>query len=70
MTASAAGFAGVEDRAETLNAQLKGSHNYHAYLAKELASIAEMEIGQHDLTAARSFMEMAEEHAAQAGGAK
>jgi len=67
MSASAAG---VDERAETLNAQLKGANNYHAYLAMELADIAQMELGQHDLNAARSFMEMAEEHAARAGGAK
>jgi len=67
MSASAAG---VEERAEAVNAQLNGNNNYHAHLARELASIAEDEIGQHDLNAARAFMEMSEEHAAQAGGAK
>jgi len=65
-----ASAAGVEERAETINAQLKGNNNYHAHLARELSGIAEDEISQHDLNAARAFMEMAEEHAAQAGGAK
>jgi len=62
--------AGVEDRATELHAQMKGQHNYHAYLARELANVAEAELGQHDINTARSFMEMAEEHAAKAGGAK
>ncbi len=62
--------AGVEDRAAALNTQLKGNHNYHAHLARELAGVAEEELGQHDTNTARSFMEMAEKHAAQAGGTK
>ncbi len=65
-----ANAAGVSERAEALNAQLKGNHNYHASLARELADIAETEIGQRDINTARTFMEMAEEHAAKAGGAK
>jgi len=65
-----ASAAGVVDRSETLNAQLKGNNSYHASLARELADIAEIEIGQHDLNTARAFIEMAEEHAAKAGGAK
>jgi len=67
ITASAAG---VEDRAASVRAELQGNNSYHAHLARELAGIAEDEIGQHDLNAAKSFMEMAEEHASQAGGAK
>jgi len=67
MTASAAG---VEERAEAVNAQLEGNNSYHAHLARELAGIAEAELGQHDINTARSFVAMAEEHAAQAGGAK
>jgi len=62
--------AGVEERAAELHAQMKGKHDYHAYLARELASVAEEELAQHDINTARSFMEMAEEHAAKAGGAK
>jgi hypothetical protein len=65
-----ANAAGVQERADTLNAQLQGQHDYHASLAKELADIAEIEIGQHDMHAARAFIEMAEEHAAKAGGVK
>ncbi len=65
-----ANAAGVEERAEALNAQLKGNNNYHAHLARELADIAEIEIGQHDINTARAFIEIAEEHAAKAGGKK
>jgi len=65
-----ASAASVEDRAAALNAQLQGNNNYHAHLARELASFAEEEKGQHDITVARSFMEMAEKEAAKAGGEK
>jgi len=67
MSASAAG---VEARSDALNAQLKGNHNYQADLARELADIATTEKYQHDINTARSFMQMAEEHAAKAGGVK
>ncbi len=65
-----ANAASVEERAEAVRAQTQGSDNYHAYLARELASVAEAEKGQHDITVARSFIEMAEKHAAMSGGAK
>ena len=65
-----AGAASIESRTEALNAQLQGNNSYHAYLARELASVAQEELGQHDLNTARAFMKMAEEHAAQAGGSK
>jgi hypothetical protein len=67
---SAAAFESVDSRADALNEQLKGNHSYHAYLARELADIATEEKAQHDITVAQSFMDMAEEHAAQAGGSK
>jgi len=70
MTANAATFTSVEDRASAVRSELNGNNNYHAHLARELASIAEDEISQHDLNAARAFIEMSEEHAAQAGGSK
>jgi len=60
----------VEDRAEAINAQLQGNNSYHAHLAREFASIAEEEKMQHDTSVAKEFMHMAEEHAAQAGGAQ
>jgi len=65
-----ASAASIESRTEAMNAQLQGNTSYHADLARELASVAEEELGQHDVNTARSFMNMAEEHAAQAGGAK
>jgi hypothetical protein len=70
MTASAATFSSIEDRASAVRAELNGNNNYQAHLARELASIAEDEISQHDLKAARAFIKMSEEHAAQVGGAK
>ncbi|MDX8405647.1 MAG: hypothetical protein R8K50_05785 [Mariprofundus sp.] len=60
----------VEDRAATINTDLQGNNSYHAHLARELASIAESEKGEHDLGAAKEFIKLAEEAAAQAGGAK
>jgi len=67
---SAATLNSVSDRAQVIHAQLQGHSNYHARLARKLADIAEDEVGQHDTTTAKSFITMAEEHAAQAGGAK
>ena len=70
-SATAAGWGvSVDDRAEALNTQLEGNHSYHAYLARDLADIATEEKAQHDSDVARAFMNMAEEHAAQAGGSK
>jgi len=65
-----ASAASIESRTEALNAQLQGNNSYHAHLARELASVAQEERDQHDLNTARAFMNMAEEHAAQAGGSK
>jgi len=69
--ASGAGFfSSIEDRTDTMNAQLEGKNDYHANLARALADIASEEKAQHDTDVAKSFMTMAEEHAAQSGGAK
>jgi len=67
---SAGFFTGIEDRSDTMNAQLHGKNDYHAYLARELADIAIEEKYQHDIAAAKEFMDMAEQHAAQSGGTK
>lgn len=68
INANAGVFTSTETRAEAIKAQLEGNNNYHAHLARELASIAEVEKDQHDVAVAQEFMRMAEEHAAQAGG--
>jgi len=70
LPAAAFSLDSVDDRAEALNAQLQGDSSYHANLARELADIASEEKSQHDTAVAREFMNMAEEHAEQAGGAK
>lgn len=67
-TAQAGAFDSVEDREAQLNQQLKGNNSYHAHLARELAAVASAEKAQHDTGVARRFMDMAEEHAAKAGG--
>ena len=61
-------FTSIEQRADHMNAQLEGKNDYHAYLAKELADIAMEEKSQHDISVARYFMSMAEDHASQSGG--
>ena len=61
---------GVDSRAEAVKQQTEGNHSYNAYLAREHANIALAEKAEHDVDAARRFMTMAEEDAAQAGGAK
>ncbi|MDQ6998713.1 MAG: hypothetical protein Q9M17_08360 [Mariprofundus sp.] len=69
--ASSAGFfTSVESRADAMNEQLGDKNDYHANLARELADIAVEEKAQHDTSVAKAFMSMAEEHAAQSGGAK
>ena len=60
----------VESRAAAVKQQTEGNNSYHAYLAREYASVAEDEKVEHDVDAARRFIMMAEESAAQAGGAK
>lgn len=57
----------IEERAAAVREQTEGVHTYHAYLARELATIAGVEKSQHD-GADRQFMNMAEEEAAKAGG--
>jgi len=70
LPAQAGAFSSVEDRQAQLNEQLKGNDSYHAHMARELAKVASDEKSQHDINVAKKFMDMAEEHAAQAGGAK
>jgi len=71
LPATSAGFlTSVEDRSDVMNAQLEGKNDYHANLARELADIAQEEKAQHDISVAKEFMSMAEQHATQAGGAR
>ncbi len=71
LPASSAGFSvGVDQRSDAVSAQLKGDNSYHAHLARELSDIAIEEKSQHDIDVAKAFMDLAEEHAAKAGGAK
>jgi len=67
---SAGFFTSVETRTDAMNEQLGDNNDYHANLARELADIAAEEKAQHDTSVAKTFMSMAEEHAAQSGGAK
>jgi len=69
-TASAAKSLSVDDRAETISKQMKDNHSYQAYLARDFANFASEEVGQHDLRAARAFIQMAESAASRAGAAK
>lgn len=64
----AASAASVEERSKAIYTQLKGNNNYYAHLAKKFANVAVNEKGQHDVTAARQFMDLAEDSAAKAGG--
>jgi len=70
MPAQAKLFVSVEERGDKITADLQGNNSYHAHLARELASIASIEKGQHDLGAAKVLIKMAEQEAAKAGGAK
>lgn len=63
-------FVSVEERGAKITADLQGNESYHALLARKLASIATTEKGQHDLRAAKTFIKMAEDEAAKAGGSK
>jgi len=67
---SAGMFSSIDNRTDAMNAELKGNNSYHAHLARALADAAADEKSQHDTGVAKEFMRMAEEHAAQAGGAK
>ncbi|RMG91862.1 MAG: hypothetical protein D6703_03550 [Zetaproteobacteria bacterium] len=58
----------IEERSDVLRTQLKGQSDYHAHLARELATIAEAEKAQHDIRVAKIFMEMAEHEATKSGG--
>lgn len=60
-------FDSVDDRAARVEDQTKGRHDYQAELARDLASIAQDELSQHDLSAARQFMNLAEQAAARGG---
>ncbi len=70
MTAQAGAFDSIEDREAQLRQQLAGNNSYHAHMARELATVASAEKAQHDTGVARRFMDMAEAHAAKAGGAR
>ncbi len=65
--AQAGAFDSVDERVTRLEDQLKDRHDYQAELARNLASIAQDELAQHDLNAARQFMELAEQAAAKGG---
>jgi len=60
----------VENRVEAVNAQVKGHTDYHAYLAMELAKVADEEKSQHDIAVAKYFIAQAEQAAAKSGAAK
>ncbi len=70
LPANAATFSSIDARVEQINAQLQDNHDYHANMARQLASIAGTEAGEHDVRAALQFIELAEAHAAQAGASK
>jgi len=70
LPAHAGAFTSVEDRAQEVRAQVEGNNNYHAELARQFATIAVTEKGEHDTGAAQEFIKMAEDHATQAGGAQ
>lgn len=70
LTATAGALTSIDVRADAVNKKVEGIKTYEAYLARKFAAFAEEELGQHDLNAARQFMELAEEAAAKAGGSK
>jgi len=63
-----ASAASVEERSQTVYTQVKGNNGYYAHLARKLANVAVNEKSQHDVMAARQFMDLAEESAGKAGG--
>ena len=67
LSANSALAAGVEERSTQLQSALQGNHSYEAYVARDLASIAEDEKSQHDTDVARAFMDLAEQYAQKAG---
>jgi len=58
----------VDERADALATQLKGTHDYHGYLALQYADKALDEKSQHDTAVAIQFIKMAEQEAAKVGG--
>lgn len=70
-SASAAGiFTSTDTRAAAVENEVAGNYTYEACLARKFVAFAEEELSQHDMDAAHAFMQMAEEAAAKAGGAK
>lgn len=59
---SSASFAGVEERAAEVKANVSGQQTYHAKMAKGLANAAEEELAQGEPSVARGFMDAAEKH--------
>ena len=60
-------WADIESRANAVHSSVEGKHGYHAAMAKELVSIAEDEVSQHEASVASAFMSEAEKHASMAG---
>jgi len=63
-------FDSVEDRVSAIKAEMKGHTDYQAYLAIELAKVADEEKSQHDTGVAQYFIGQAEQAAAKSGVAK
>jgi len=70
LPAQAGMFTSIEDREAQISSQLQGNNSYNAHLARELASASSTEKAQHDLSAAKELMKLAEDAANKAGGAK
>ncbi len=68
LTATAGAFTSIDARADAVTKKVEGKKTYEAYLARKFAAFAQEELSQHDLNAARAFMDMAEEAAAKTGG--
>ena len=66
--AMAGAFDSIDDRASRVEARVQGKHDYQAELARDMASAAQDELAQHDLRAARQFMDLAEQAASRSGG--
>jgi len=63
-------FDSVEDRVAVIKADMQGHTDYNAYLAIELAKVADEEKSQHDTAVAKYFIGQAEQAAAKSGVAK
>jgi len=70
LPAQAALFSTIDSRGDKISAELKGNNSYHAYLARDLTSIASSEYDEGDASAARVFINKAEAEAAKARGTK